>query len=51
MCDKCKQLDIKLQQYRRIASSIADELTIARLNKAIADAVAEKAGLHCDQNQ
>jgi hypothetical protein len=43
MCDKCKQLDIKLEQYRRIASSITDELTIARLNKAIADAVAEEA--------
>jgi hypothetical protein len=35
MCDKCVELDKKLEQYRRIASSITDELTIARLNKLI----------------
>jgi hypothetical protein len=51
MCDQCKQLDEKLEQYRRITRSIRDELTIVRLNKAIADAVAEKAGLHYDQKE
>jgi hypothetical protein len=49
MCDQCKQLDIKLEQYRRIASSITDGLTISRINKAIEEAVAEKAALHLDQ--
>jgi hypothetical protein len=49
MCDKCQQLDKKLEQYRRIVSSITDGLTISRINKAIEEAVAEKARLHLDQ--
>jgi hypothetical protein len=49
MCDKCKQLDIKLEQYRRIVHSITDEMTIERINKAIDEAVSERAGLHLDQ--
>jgi fructose-specific phosphotransferase system component IIB len=51
MCDKCIELDKKLEQYRRIASSITDELTVARLNKLIKDTVAQKAALHPDQEQ
>jgi hypothetical protein len=51
MCDKCQHLDKRLEQYRRIASSIMDELTISRINKAIEEAVAERAGLHCDQKE
>jgi hypothetical protein len=49
MCDKCKQLDIKLEQYRRIVHSITDEITIERIKTAIDDAVAERAALHLDQ--
>jgi hypothetical protein len=49
MCDKCVELDKKLEQYRRITSSIRDELTIERINKAIEDAVAEKAKLHPEE--
>jgi hypothetical protein len=51
MCDKCIELDKKLEQYRRLASTITDQLTIDRINKAIADAVAEKAKLHPDKEQ
>jgi hypothetical protein len=51
MCEKCEQLDKKLEQYRRIASSITDELTIARIRTAIEDAVADKAKLHPDHEQ
>jgi hypothetical protein len=49
MCDKCVEIDKKLEQYRRIAHSITDELTIERINKAIDQAVSERAGLHLDQ--
>jgi hypothetical protein len=49
MCDKCIELDKKLEQYRRLASSITDRLTIDRLKKAIKDTVAERAKLHPDQ--
>jgi predicted GTPase len=51
MCDQCVELDKKLEQYRRLASSITDQLTIDRLNKLIKDTVAEKAKLHPDQQQ
>jgi hypothetical protein len=51
MCDKCVELDKKLEQYRRIASSITDQLTIDRLNKLIKDTVAQKAALHPDQER
>jgi hypothetical protein len=51
MCDKCVELDKKLEQYRRLASSITDQLTIDRLNKIIRDMVAEKAKLHPDQKR
>ena len=49
MCDKCIELDKKLEQYRRLASSITDQLTIDRLNKLIKEMVAEKAKLHPEQ--
>lgn len=51
MCEKCVELVKKLEQYRRLASSITDQLTIDRLNKAIKDTVAEKAKLHLDQKK
>jgi hypothetical protein len=49
MCDKCVELDKKLEQYRRLASSITDQLTVDRLNKLIREMVAEKAKLHPEQ--
>jgi hypothetical protein len=51
MCDKCIELDKKLEQYRRLASSITDQLTIDRINKLIKDTAAEKTMLHPDQQQ
>jgi hypothetical protein len=51
MCEKCVELDKRLEQYRRLAASITDQLTIDRLNKAIKDTVAEKAKLHPDQKK
>jgi hypothetical protein len=51
MCEKCVEIDKKLEQYRRLASSITDQLTIDRINKLIKDKAAEKATLHPDQQQ
>jgi hypothetical protein len=51
MCEKCVELDKKLEQYRRIASSITDQLTLDRINKVIRETVAQKAKLHPDQKQ
>ena len=50
MCDKCKELNDKIEQYRRIAGSINDQLTIERINELIASMEAQKAALHSEQH-
>jgi hypothetical protein len=51
MCDKCSELEKKIERYRRLAFSINDQLTIDRCNQLIIDAEAEKAKLHPDQER
>jgi hypothetical protein len=51
MCDKCQELEKKIERYRRLAFSINDQLTIDRCNQLIKDAEAEKAKLHPDPDQ
>jgi hypothetical protein len=51
MCDKCQELENKIERYRRLASSINDRLTIDQFNKLIKDAEAEKAKLHPDRER
>jgi hypothetical protein len=51
MCDKCVEIDKKLEQYRRIASSITDPLTISRINELIKDTAAERAKLHPEDQE
>jgi hypothetical protein len=46
MCDKCLELDSKIEHYRRISGSILDEVMINRLNELIAKLEAEKMALH-----
>jgi hypothetical protein len=49
MCDKCTELDGKIEQYRRIAFSINDQLTIDRIKALIAELEAQKVALHPQQ--
>ena len=49
MCDKCTELDDKIEQYRRIASSIGDQFTVDRIKVVIAELEAQKAALHPEQ--
>lgn len=51
MCDKCQELEKKIERYRRIAFSINDRETIDRFNELIKDTEVEKAKLHPDQKQ
>jgi hypothetical protein len=51
MCEKCQELEKKIERYRRIAFSINDPLTIDRLNQLIKDSEAERAKLHPDQQR
>lgn len=49
MCDKCIDLDDKMEHYRRIASRINDQLTLDRIKELIAELENEKAALHPEQ--
>jgi hypothetical protein len=51
MCDKCVERDKKIERYRRVSSSINDQLTIDGLKKLIADLEAQKAALHPDEGK
>ena len=51
MCDKCQELEKKIERARRLASSINDQETIDRFNQLIKDAEAEKAKLHPEQQR
>jgi hypothetical protein len=42
MCDKCVELDKKIEHYREITLAIDDELTIERIKALIGDLKAQK---------
>jgi flagellar motility protein MotE (MotC chaperone) len=46
MCDKCVELDGKIEHYERISASISDQLTIDRLTELVEQMKAQKAALH-----
>jgi hypothetical protein len=46
MCEKCAELDERIERYRRVSSSINDQLTIDRIKSMIADLEAQKVALH-----
>jgi hypothetical protein len=49
MCDKCIELDDKIEHYERISVSINDERTIDRIKKLVEQMKAQKAALHPEQ--
>jgi hypothetical protein len=49
MCEKCIEIDKKIGQYRKIAFSLNDQLTIDRIKTLIAELEAQKAALHPEQ--
>jgi hypothetical protein len=51
MCDKCDDLDKKIEHYRLILLSIGDQITVERLAGLIGDLQAQKATLHPGQKQ
>ena len=51
MCDKCDELDKKIEHYRRILLSIGDQITVERIDAMIADLQAQKVALHPEQRQ
>jgi hypothetical protein len=51
MCDKCTELDGKIEHYERIAASISDQLTIDRIKELVEQLKAQKAALHPEQER
>lgn len=46
MCEKCAELDRKIEHYERICSAMGDELTVSRIKELVETLKAEKAKLH-----
>jgi hypothetical protein len=51
MCDQCIQLDKKIERYQRLASAVADELTLERLRELVREMRAQKTALHPEQQK
>jgi len=51
MCDKCIELDDRIELYRRISEPINDQLTIDRIKELIKALQCQKAALHPELNE
>ena len=51
MCDKCVELDGKIEHYQRMASWITDQPTLDGIKELIARIMAQKAALHPEQEE
>ena len=51
MCNKCIELDKKIEHDERLASGMADELTLERLRESVREMRAQKATLHPQQQK
>jgi hypothetical protein len=50
MCDKCDELDKRIEHYSRMLLSIGDQITVERIKALMGDLQAQKATLHPEQN-
>ncbi len=46
MCEKCGEIDLKLERYRRISSGLTDRLVLESIQTLMENMKAEKAALH-----
>jgi hypothetical protein len=51
MCEKCVELDGKIEHYQRMASLITDQTTLDGIKELIARMKAQKAELHPEQEE
>jgi hypothetical protein len=49
MCDKCVELDKKIEHYRSLVAKVPDPLTAERVGELIKEMQAQKAQLHPEQ--
>lgn len=46
MCDKCQQLETKIQHYRMIATQAFDSLTVERIKEFVRELELRKEAMH-----
>jgi hypothetical protein len=51
MCDKCVELDKKIERYRRVSSSLADQTTIDRIKALIDELQTQKSSFTLSRNR
>ena len=51
MCNKCVELDRKINRYRQISERVPDPLVAEGISKLIEEAKAEKMTLHREQRE
>jgi hypothetical protein len=51
MCDKCVELDKRIERYRQIRERVLDPAFAAGIGKLIEEAEAQKAELHPDEQE
>jgi hypothetical protein len=51
MCEKCVELDGKIEHYQRLSARIADQPTLDGIKELIERMKAQKAVLHPEQEQ
>jgi hypothetical protein len=49
MCERCVELDAKIDHHQKLARMITDQRTLDGIAKVIEEANAEKAALHPEQ--
>jgi hypothetical protein len=49
MCERCVELDGKIEHYQRISTHVTDQLTLDGIAGLIKQMLAEKAALHPEQ--
>lgn len=51
MCDKCIEIDKKIERYRRMVPRITDKITLDGISELVAELLAKKAELHPETEQ
>ncbi len=51
MCDKCVELDTRIEHYQLILLSIGDQITVERIKALIGDLQVQKTALHPERPQ
>jgi hypothetical protein len=51
MCEKCLEIDARIERYQRLSSGITDQATLDGIKQLIEQAAAQKTALHPEQEK